>query len=263
MNSDIVMRPNVTKIGLNAPLGATFSTKDMMMNNIAEIGHNQPPEPIDPYLAMAAHIGDLLEMAEGALHGQVIETPEQAAQIAELKDAIKKAEKDADKARDLEKRPHLEAGREIDGKWKPLIERARLARKVASEAETPWLSAQQAIRDQIALEKRMEAQRLTGEALAAFTNSSPTDLDARFEAEAKADMAKKATAIANKVDRTASGLRSYTIATVDDHLAFLNWVKKHRPHELKEWLNQYAQSACSAGAREMNGVSIKIERRAV
>lgn len=225
------------------------------------IGHNQPPEPIDPFAALATHIEDLIELAEGALHGNAIETPEQAEQIEALKVDIKKAAKDADAARAAEKKPHDEAGKAVQAKWKPLLDRADIAAKTAAAALTPWLQKVQAEKEAEQQRLRDEAAKLEAEAQAKMKASAPTDLSARMEAEEALKLARKATAGANRIDRSATGLRTYWTGTVTDPGAFLAWLKTHRAHELKAWLAEQAQKEVSAGQRQMAGVLIQDERR--
>ena len=228
----------------------------------ATIGHNNPPEPLDPFAAMAAHIGDLYELAEGALTGSAIDTPEKAAQIETLKSDIKKAVADAEKARKAEKEPHLEAGRAVDTKWKAITDKGTLAAKTAATALTPWLQKVQAEKDAEQERLRKEAEAKANAARNAFTTTAPTDLEARANAEQLAKEAAKATAAANRIDRSATGLRTYYNATVTDYGALLAYMKQSDPQGLRDMLDEYAQKQKNAGARVLPGVLIEMERRA-
>lgn len=220
------------------------------------IGDNNPPEAMGPFDALAAHIDDLVELAASCLTGKPIETQEQADAVDEILADIKKARKDADDARDAEKRPYLEAGRKVDATWKPLLSKTDIAKETAQKALTPWKLKLQAERDAAIEAKRIEAARLAEEARKAFQESNVTDLDARLAADELAKQAKKATAEANKVERVATGLRTSWKASVTDYGAFLSWMKTHRPHELKAWLDDHAQRECNAGQRHVAGVLI-------
>jgi len=231
-------------------------------NARAVIGGNMPPEPIDPFAAMATHIGDLYELAEGTLTGQAIDTPEKAAQIEVLKADIKKAVADAEKARKAEKEPHLEAGRAVDAKWKDLTDKGTLAAKTAATALTPWLQKVQAEKDAEQERLRKEAEAKAEEARKAFVATAPTDLEARANAEQLAKEAAKATAAANRIDRAPTGLRTYWNATVTDYGALLAYMKQSDPQGLRDMLDDYAQKQKNAGARMLPGVLIEMERRA-
>lgn len=226
------------------------------------IGHNNPPEAIDPFAAMAVHINDLYELAEGTLTGGDITTPEQAEQIEALKTTIKKAVADAEKARKAEKEPHLEAGRAVDTKWKALTDKGTLAAKTAATALTPWLLKVQAERDAEQKRLREEAEAKAEEARKAFTTTAPTDLEARADAERIAKEAAQATAAANRIDRSATGLRTYWNATVTDYGALLAYLKKSDPASLRAMLDDYATKQKNAGARILPGVLIEEEKRA-
>lgn len=232
------------------------------MTDRTGIGGNNPPEPIDPFAGFAAHIDDLYELAEGTLSGGAIETPEQAAQIEALKTDIKKAVADAEKARKAEKEPHLEAGRAVDAKWKTLTDKGTLAAKTAATALTPWLQKVQAEKDAEQKRLREEAEAKAEEARKAFQTTAATDLEARAEAEQLAKEAAKATAAANKIDRSATGLRTYWTATVTDYGALLAHMKANDPDGLKIMLDEYATKQKNAGVRMLSGVLIEEERRA-
>jgi len=211
---------------------------------------------------MAAHIDDLYELAEGALTGKEIDSAEKAAQLETLKNDIKKAVADADKARKAEKEPHLEAGRAVDAKWKPLTDKGTLAAKTAADALTPWLQKVQAEKDAEQKRLRDEADAKAEAARKAFTTTAPTDLEARAEAERLAKEAAKATAAANKIDRSATGLRTYWTATVTDYGALLAYLKKSDAPALRAMLDEYAERQKNAGARILPGVLIEMEKRA-
>lgn len=229
---------------------------------MSEIGHNGGP-PLDAFTAIKISIEDLYELAQGALTGSEIKNDDQAEQIEQLKKDIKKAAAEAEISRKAEKQPHLDAGKAVDDKYKPVIERAKLAAKVAADALTPYLLAKQAERERIALEKQKEAERLAEEARKKFTESAPTDLDMRQEAEEAAQLAKKAMAVSNKIDREATGLRTYWMYEINDFRALLKWVMHNHPDDLKEFLNDYVKGLVNRGARDITGVNIYSERRAV
>lgn len=229
------------------------------INERAVIGGNMPPEPLDPFAAMAAHINDLYELAEGALTGGEIASKEQADQIEALKADIKKAVAEAEKHRKAEKEPHLEAGRAVDAKWKAITDKGTLAAKTAADALTPWLRKVQAEREAEQERLRKEAEAKAEQARKAFKET--TDLEARAHAEQLAKEAAKATAAANKIDRTATGLRTYWTATVTDYSALLRYMKEARPEDLKAMLRDYASAQVRAGSRHIPGVLIEQERK--
>ena len=227
----------------------------MLPNN-----HNGGP-PLDPFAPHEAHIGDLMELAEGALHGNAIETPEQAAAIDELLDSIKDAAKALEATRKTENKPFDDGKAAVQAKAKPLAAKLDIAKDTAIKALTPFRLAEQAKKDAEQQRLRDEADRLAEEARAKFVHTAPTDLAARIEAEELAKVAAKATAAANKIDRSATGLRTYWTATVTDYGALLAYMKQSDPQGLRDMLNEYAQKQKNAGARVLPGVAIEQERK--
>ena len=87
-------------------------------------------------------------------------------------------EKRADELRDKEKRPHLEAGREVDATWKPVVERAGKLKGWAKTIIEPFLLAEKKrIADEEAEYRRLmaeeRARREKAEAEAAAAGVEP------------------------------------------------------------------------------------------
>ena len=106
------------------------------------IGHNRPPaDPIDVLNArieeQAQLVHDWLELHQGGLQSQA-----EADQLADMVNALRALAKEADEERKREKKPHLDACREVDGKWKPVIERPQALAAQAKRVLTAWLRKQ-------------------------------------------------------------------------------------------------------------------------
>lgn len=239
-------------------MNGSIAKRSKMMT--APIGHNNPPCPFAPH---EAHIGDLMELAEGALHGNTIETPERAAQIDELLDSIKDAAKALEATRKSENKFFDDGKAAVQAKAKPLASKLDIAKDTAIKALTPFRLAEQAKKDAEQQRLREEADRLAEQARAMFVHTAPTDLAARIEAEELANVAKKATAAANKIDRSATGLRTYWTATVTDYGALLAYIKQGDPDGLRSMLDDYAERQKNTGGRRLPGVEITEHRRVV
>lgn len=218
----------------------------------AGIGHNQPPSP---FAAHETHILDLMELAEGALHGNAIETPEQAAAVDEILSDIKKAAAALEATRKAEKEPFDVGKAKVQAIAKPLASKLDIAKETAIKALTPWRNKVQAEKDAEQQRLREEADRLADEARAKFTHSAPTDLAARIEAEELAKVAKKASAAANKIDRSATGLRTRYEAEIIDPIAFGKWAWAHRRPEYMKFLQTLAASEARANVT-IDGLTI-------
>lgn len=190
----------------------------------ANIGHNQPP----PFEAIGLHIEDLFQLVSDTLAGvDAVQNDEQDAALDELLDEFRKAKKTADDERAAEKRPHDDAGKAVQAKWKPYLERCDMATAEIKAKLTPYRAAKIAAREEAARIAREEAEAKQKAAQEALRRSD--DLEARFAAEEQLKQAAKLTAAANRADRSATGLRTSWEAEVTDRRAALNHYVKTNP----------------------------------
>ena len=217
------------------------------------IGHNNPP----PVEAFALHIEDLFALVSGSLAAGPITTDAQEVALDNLLDDLRQAKKDADAQRVIEKRPHDDAAAAVQASWKPLLTRCDAGADAIKAALTPYREAKQRAKDAAAKKAREEAEAKLAAAQAALRKSD--DLEDRFAAEEQLVQAAKLTAVANRIDRSATGLRSYQIADVTDRRALLEHVMKTDPDALTDWLADYARKALPSC---LPGVTIRIERKA-
>lgn len=217
------------------------------------IGHNNPP----PLETMGLHIEDLFSLVSGSLAGGEVTTDDQEAALDAILDDVRKAKKDADAMRAAEKKPHDDAAKAVQAAWKPLLDRCDKAADAIKAALTPYRTAKQRAKDEAARIAREEAEAKQRAAQAALRQSD--DLESRFAAEEQLKQASKLAAQANKIDRSATGLRTYQIADVTDRRALLEHVMRNDPDALTDWLAEYARKALPA---QLPGVTIRIEKKA-
>lgn len=239
----------------------------------AGLGHNQPPqETPDPFAAFQVHIDDLMETAKGFLDGEPIDSEELAKRVSQLLDDCRTAGKDADKARAEEKKPHDEATKAVQAKWKPLIDRAALAADACKKALAPWLTKKEAEARAAAEKARQEAEAKAKAAAEAMRAADATDLAAREEAEAKVQEAKAAEAAANRAEKVrptaTGGARATTLRTsyrpeLTNPADALRHYIKARPDEIKACLQRLAEVDVRNGARSLPGFTIHEERSVV
>lgn len=203
---------------------------------------NNPPA--DATFGM--HIDDLFSMLSNTLAGGTVDSDEKEAAIDALMDDFRKASKDADKARAAEKKPHDDAGKAVQAKWKPVIDKADRGVTECKAALTPYRIEKQRSADEAARKAREEAEAKQAAAQAALKQSD--DLESRFQAEQELEQAKKLTAVANKIDRSATGLRTSWEAELTDKTAALRHYLKTQPGEF-ETLIQTLADRDARGAR--------------
>lgn len=237
----------------------------------APAGHNNPPEA-SPFEAFTAHIGDLFEEAKNFLDGAAIDSEDAAKAVSALLDQIRTAGKDADKARAEEKKPHDDAAKAVQAKWKPLLERAELAVDTCKKVLAPWLMKKEAEARAVAGAARREAEARAAAADAAMRAAPVTDLAAREEAEALVKDAKRADAEANKAEKARpqanGGARATTLRTsyrpeLTDASAALRHYVATRPDEIKACLQRLAEVDVREGKRALPGFTIHEARSVV
>jgi hypothetical protein len=241
------------------------------LNPRAVIGANGPPDE-SAFAGFHAHIGDLFDEAKNFLDGQGVNSDAESEAVAKLMDAIRTAAKDADKARAAEKKPHADAAKAVDTKWKPLLDRAELAVDACKKALAPWLAKKAHEQRELAEQARQEAAAKAKAAAEAMRTTTLDDLAGREQAEALVADAKRADADATKAEKArpqaAGGSRAATLRTsyrpelTNAGEALRHYVKT-RPDELKACLLHLAEVDVRNGARSLPGFIIHAEQTVV
>ncbi|MCC6508894.1 MAG: hypothetical protein IT423_07290 [Pirellulaceae bacterium] len=217
---------------------------------------NNPP----PYEALSMHIEDLFVLVSDSLTGGEVTTDDQDAALDALLDDVRKAKKDADAARVVEKKPHDEAAKAVQERWKPILDRCDAATGEIKRVLTPYRNAKQKAKDEAARIAREEAEAKEKAAREVLQQSD--SLEEKFAAEEQLKQASKLTKIANRIDREATGLRTSYRAEVTDYGKLLAHYKITRPDALKAWLDSEAQTDVRMGCRVLPGVIVHEERSA-
>ena len=237
-----------------------------MDNDTPGLGHNQPPAHESYSIALE----DAYATAKDFLDGEPLTTQGQADAVGRIISEVKKIKKDADEARQEEKKPHLLASKAVDAKWKPLAERADTIIKAAQAPLTVHLRKLEDEQREAERKAREEAERKAQEAIEAQRALARTEggFEAVERAEAlqkEADQAAKDAARASKakahatgVDR-AVGLRTYKVVTVTNHRDALKWIMAKDPNAVSTFVDEYAQR--NAKNRPMDGVTVTEEKR--
>lgn len=227
---------------------------------MADIGHNQPP----PFEAMGMHIEDLFQLVSDTLAGvDAVQNDDQDAALDGLLDDFRKAKKAADEHRATEKRPHDDAAKQVQAKWKPLLDRCDMAASEIKAKLTPYRAAKIAAREEAARIAREEAEAKQKAAQEALRQSD--DLEARFAAEEQLKAASKLTAAANRADRAATGLRTYWTAEITDRRAALNHYVKANPDAFIALIQDLADKDArnEATRRDIPGIQFNQNREAM
>lgn len=222
----------------------------------ATIGDNNPP----PDAAFGIHVDDLFSLLSDTLAGGEVGNDEQEAAIDALLDDFRKASADADKARKEEARPFDEGKKAVQARWKPIIDKADRGAQACKEALTPYRTAKQRAKDEAARKAREEAEAREAEARAALKQSD--DLEAKFAAEQELEAATKLRAVANKIDRTATGLRTYWEAEITNRKSALLHYLARSPERFEALIQQMADEDARGARAPVPGVIFHERKKA-
>jgi hypothetical protein len=227
---------------------------------MTDIGHNQPPA----FEAMGMHIEDLFQLVSDTLAGvDAVQNDDQDAALDGLLDDFRKAKKAADEQRAIEKRPHDDAAKQVQARWKPLLDRCDMASSEIKAKLTPYRAAKIAAREEAARQAREEAEARQKAAQDALQQSD--DLEARFAAEEELKAAERLTAAANRADRAATGLRTSWSAEIIDRRAALNHYVKINPDAFIALIQDLADKDArnEATRRDIPGIAFHQKREAM
>lgn len=224
-------------------------------NERLAIGDNKPP----PVVAMSLHIDDLFSLVSGST-ASPITTDEQEEALDALLNDVRKAANDADAQRKVEKAPHDAAAKAVQEAWKPLLEKCDSAAAALKNALTPYREARQRAKDEAAAKAREEAEARQKAAQDALRNSD--DLEERFAAEADLKQASKLTAVANRIDREATGLRTYWEAEITDRRAALLHYIARQPGEFEALVQTLADRDARGTRAPVPGVTFHERKKA-
>lgn len=190
-------------------------------------GHNRPPQSVPELVEI--EVKDALDwLAKVGEIGSKIDGDIAANRRAALLELLKRA----DTEREAEKRPHLEAGRAVDAKWKPIIDTARTAADRLRSALTPWLK-------KLADEKAAVA----AQAIAEGRDTQRMDTVAR----AGGGRGKQAS------------LRTVRRAVIKDYASALQFFAEHP--EIKETVQRLANKVAQVNG-QVPGVEIVVDKEA-
>jgi hypothetical protein len=236
------------------------------------IGHNGAPEPT-PYEKAREEIVDLFSEASLWLDGAKVTSQAHADDLSNLLNMIRAAEKRAEEARKAEKKPHDDAAKAVQEKYKPLLTKAELAADACKKALSPWLAQKEAEQRAAAELARAEAEAKARAAQEAIRAAEATNLAEREAAEALVKDAKKAGRIASKADKAtaqaggtigrAIGLKTVYVATMTDAREAARHYWQSDPEEFHTLLQTLAMRDVRSGKREIPGFEIREEKRAV
>ena len=229
-----------------------------MTDELAPIGHNHPPDPIDE--AMAPHAGTLDE-AQNWLDGEPVQDEDQLKATDVLLKELKTALKDLNAARDQATKPLHEAWKAEIARWKPTQDDLDRMVKALIAAQAPF---KKALADQKDAEKRAAweaANAARKQAEEAARAAQASDIEAQREAASLAAQAQAADEAARaKAKDTVKGMRTVPKYEIEDHKAALHWIAKNDRDAMTIFIEEYV--AKNHRQAEIDGVRSWTEKEA-
>jgi hypothetical protein len=209
------------------------------MTELALIGHNCPPDPID---AITAQYEAEREEAANWLDGSPVENEGQMNAVDVLRKAMRQWRLDLEKGQKSAAAPLHDAWKAEIARWKPTIDDAKRIEDCLVAAVDGFkrkLAAQKEAERRAAWEAAQAAQR---EADEAARKAAASDLEAQRQAAAARQAAIDAEAAAQAASRDkVKGLRTVTRYEVTDHRALLHWLAKNRRDDVTAFLDEWAR----------------------
>lgn len=184
---------------------------------------------------------------------------ETASKALSLRNRLNELSGEADKKREAEKRPHLDAGKKVDATWQPLVKGAKAGADKVRDAIAKWETAKLA--EQRKREREEEAARIAAEqARIATQKAEDAGLQPAATNVPEPPAAPASDACSAKITATYGKAASVTAVMVLDEVtdwAALSAYMLNHP-EMRELLMKLAQRAIAAG-RTVPGVTVKEE----
>ena len=226
-----------------------------------QIGHNQPPSAIDE---VRAEFSDFFLEAENWCDGEKVKNDAQMEAVDQLIADIKRADKAAKDGKEEEFRPHKKAADAVVAAWKPLIDDI-------TRYKSALLATVGDYKKQKAREAEIERQRLADEAAAKEREAQAAqravdmaDVAQRKEAD---DLAAEARQMEREAQAAAkakpTGMRKFWTHEIEDGKAFINWLAVNDKPAVLAFMDEYARKAVREGVRDIPGVKIYQDQRAV
>jgi hypothetical protein len=228
----------------------------------AEVAAAKPAEPTIGHNSGLPHeeVLDELSAIEKAFLAWLasigaISTEEHDAKAETFRTRLGALQKKADGIRDSQKRPHLEAGREIDALWKPIVSRADEAKRAVGTAATPYRQAREAARLKAKREAREAADKAAREAQAAAAAAAQAGLPPPPPVEVAAPV--------EPPRPIKTGLRTVKVLVLTDPIAAVTEILRIAPEQrdIIDAIRVAARRLIDAG-KPIPGTEIKIERKA-
>lgn len=223
-----------------------------------DLGHNNPPDPIDEIIAEYA---DAISEAENWLDGETVTTEAQMKAVDAILKDIRAANTAAAKAEKSETAPLYDAYKAEKSRWKPTLDDLKRLKDGLAALVNGFKQKLAQEKEEARRKAYEEARRLEREAEEKAALANAADINAQRDADAAREAAmeaKKAASEANK-DQV-KGLRTVWKYEITSMQALVNWIAKNDKPALAEFATEYARRHHKD--TEMSGVKAWQEKEA-
>ena len=225
---------------------------------MTNIGHNNPPDPIDQALAPYA---DAIAEVEGWLDGEPIDSDGQLDATTGLLKTIKQALKDVNAARDSAVKPLRDAWHFELARWKPTQNDLNRLVKGIVAIQAPYKRQKAAEIEDAKRKAWQEADEARRAAEKAAQEASAGDIEAQREAEAARQAAMDAEVQASKQAKAkVGGMRTAHKYEITDRRAALHWIAQNDKDAMTDFIEAYVSK--NHKDRDIDGVKTWQEKEA-
>ena len=238
--------------------------------SIAKIGDNNAP---DAFTLLCEDIDLSYGEAVLWLDGEAITSPEIAEGVMTLMRDLQAKGKLAEGMRKAEKKPHDDAGKAVQEKYKPLSEQVKRAVDACKEALLPYERKQHELATAEAEKLQAEALAAEQEARAALRSVDKSNIAATEAVEEQLKESQIQTAVAKKFGRETGGtkvagerklgIRTDYIPSIENRLEALMHYYSVDPSAFDEVMLRLARQDVIAGVREIPGFTIETKEQVI
>lgn len=225
---------------------------------VAKIGHNNPPDPID--VALEPYSAVLMEV-ENWLDGAEVENADQLAATDKLLKDLKEARKAVDTARDECTKPLHETWKAEVARWKPTQDDLDRQVKCLVAAQAPFKAKLAAEKEAARLAAQAEADekaRIAREAHQAANAASIEEQRKANELMQEAEVAAKQASRAAK--DTVKGMRTVQVYEIESHKSALHWIAVNDREAVTAFIDEYVRR--NFKTRPIDGVKVETVKEA-
>lgn len=225
-----------------------------------EIGHNNPPDPLDEALAP---YGDFITEAETWLDGEAVSDEGAMRAVDALNKQIKSAKKDVTAAQKSEAAPLHDAWKASLARFKPTIDDLdRISKGLTALVDgfKQKLAAEKHAAEQKAWQEAEAKRRAAEEAARKANAANIEEQRAAEEAKREAMEAEKAAQAARRDAGSIKGLRKVTKYEITDHRDALHDIARHDRDAITAFVEEYVKK--NHKARSIAGVRVWEEKEA-